>query len=55
MENPDVAARYKGLGIDSVFIEGPRLRPILDGLQGPITKVGEVVKRAQAEQAQPKK
>jgi tripartite-type tricarboxylate transporter receptor subunit TctC len=55
MENPEVAARYKGLGIDSVFIEGPRLRPILDGLQGPITKVGEVVKRAQAEQAQPKK
>ena len=50
MEDPEVAARYKGLGIDGVFIEGPRLGTILDGLKGPITKVGEVVKQAQAEQ-----
>jgi tripartite-type tricarboxylate transporter receptor subunit TctC len=50
MEDPEVAARYKGLGIDGVFIEGPRLRTILDGLKGPITKVGDVVKQAQAEQ-----
>jgi tripartite-type tricarboxylate transporter receptor subunit TctC len=50
MEDPEVATRYKGLGIDGVFIEGPRLRTILDGLKGPITKVGDVVKQAQAEQ-----
>jgi tripartite-type tricarboxylate transporter receptor subunit TctC len=50
MEDPEVAARYKGLGIDGVFIEGPRLKTILDGLKGPITKVGDVVKQAQAEQ-----
>ena len=50
MEDPEVAARYKSLGIDGVFIEGPRLRTILDGLKGPITKVGDVVKQAQAEQ-----
>jgi tripartite-type tricarboxylate transporter receptor subunit TctC len=50
MEDPEVAARYKGLGIDGVFIDGPRLRTILDALKGPITKVGEVVKQAQAEQ-----
>jgi tripartite-type tricarboxylate transporter receptor subunit TctC len=50
MEDPEVAARYKGLGIDGVFIDGVKLRTILDGLQGPIAKVGEVVKRAQAEQ-----
>ena len=55
MENPEVVARYKGLGIDGVFIDGPRLKAILDGLQAPITKVGEVVKQAQAEQAQQKK
>ena len=52
--DPEVAARYKGLGIDGVFIEGPRLRTILDALKGPITKVGDVVKQAQAEQAQKK-
>lgn len=54
MEDPEVAARYKGLGIDGVFIEGGKLKTILDGLKGPITKVGDVVRRAQAEQA-PKK
>jgi tripartite-type tricarboxylate transporter receptor subunit TctC len=54
MEDSEVAGRYKGLGIDGVFIEGPRLRTILDGLKGPIAKVGEVVKQAQAEQSQKK-
>jgi putative tricarboxylic transport membrane protein len=54
MEDPEVAGRYKGLGIDGVFIEGPRLRTILDGLKGPITKVGDAVKQAQAEQGQKK-
>jgi tripartite-type tricarboxylate transporter receptor subunit TctC len=54
MEDPEVSSRYKGLGIDGVFIEGPRLRTLLDALKGPITKVGEVVKQAQAEQAQKK-
>ncbi len=55
MEDSEVAARYKGLGIDGIFLEGPRLRTILDGLKGPIAKVGDVVKQAQAEQAQKKK
>jgi putative tricarboxylic transport membrane protein len=54
MEDAEVAARYKGLGIDGIFIEGPRLRTILDNLRGPIAKVGEVVKQAQAEQGQKK-
>jgi tripartite-type tricarboxylate transporter receptor subunit TctC len=54
MEDPEVAARYKGLGIDGVFIDGPKLKAILDSLKGPITKVGDVVKQAQAEQAQKK-
>jgi tripartite-type tricarboxylate transporter receptor subunit TctC len=49
MEDPEVAARYKGLGIDGVFIDGPRLRTVLDGLREPIAKVGDVVKRAQPE------
>jgi len=55
LEDPEVAARYKGLGMDGIFIEGARLRTILDALKGPIMKVGDVVKRAQAEQAQQKK
>jgi len=50
MEDAEVAGRYKGLGIDGIFLEGPRLRTVLDGLKGPIAKVGEVVKQAQAEQ-----
>ena len=48
MDDPEIASRYKGLGIDRVFIEGPKLREILDGLKGPINKVGEVVKTAKA-------
>jgi tripartite-type tricarboxylate transporter receptor subunit TctC len=54
MADPEVAQRYKGLGIDGVFIDGPKLKAILDGLKGPIMKVGEVVKQARAEQAQKK-
>jgi tripartite-type tricarboxylate transporter receptor subunit TctC len=50
LDDPEVAERYKGLGIDRVFIDGARLRGILDGLKGPITKVGDVVRRARAEQ-----
>jgi len=41
--------------MDGIFIEGARLRTILDALKGPIMKVGDVVKRAQAEQAHQKK
>lgn len=54
MADPEVAQRYKGLGIDGVFIDGPKLKAILDGLKGPIMQVGEVVKQARAEQAQKK-
>jgi len=49
MNDPEVDARYKGLGIDRVFIDGPKLKEILDGLRGPINKVGDIVKKARAE------
>lgn len=49
MDDPEIASRYTGLGIDRVFIEGPRLKAILDGLKGPINKVGEAVKTAKAQ------
>jgi putative tricarboxylic transport membrane protein len=48
MDDSEIASRYQGLGIDRVFIEGPKLKEILDGLKGPITKVGEVVKNTKA-------
>lgn len=54
MDDPEVAARYKGLGIDGVFIEGAKLKVLLDGLKGPITRVGEAVRKAKAEQGEKK-
>ncbi len=54
MNDPEVVERYKGLGIDRVFIEGPKLKAVLDGLKGPITKVGDEVKKAQAAQQEKK-
>lgn len=53
MADPDVVARYKSLGVDGVFIDGASLRGILDGLKGPITKVGEEVKKAAAQAPKP--
>jgi tripartite-type tricarboxylate transporter receptor subunit TctC len=50
MNDPDVIERYKGLGIDHVFIDGGRLKALLDELKGPITKVGELVRKAKADQ-----
>ena len=50
MDDPEVASRYQGLGIDRVFIDGPKLKELLDSLRDPITKVGAVVKAAQAAQ-----
>lgn len=49
MNDPEIDARFKGLGIDRVFIEGPKLREILNNVRGPINKVGEVVKKAKAQ------
>lgn len=49
MDDPELAARFKGLGIDRVFIDGPKLKGILDGLRGPINKVGDTVKKAKAQ------
>jgi putative tricarboxylic transport membrane protein len=49
MDDPEIAKRYEGLGIDRVFIAGPELKGILDGLRGPINKVGETVKNAKAQ------
>jgi putative tricarboxylic transport membrane protein len=46
IDDPDVTARYKGLGIDNVFLDGPTLKGVMDGLKGPIYKVGEMVKNA---------
>jgi tripartite-type tricarboxylate transporter receptor subunit TctC len=50
MADPEVAARYKGLGIDGVFIDGVTLKRLLDQLKGPITRVGEAVRKAKVEQ-----
>jgi putative tricarboxylic transport membrane protein len=50
MQDAEIVERYKGLGIDSVFIDGRKLTAILDGLKGPIAKVGEEVKNARAQQ-----
>jgi len=50
MEDPELVERYKGLGIDRVFIDGAKLKGILDGLKGPINRVSEVVRNAKAEQ-----
>jgi len=50
MDDPELAERYRGLGIDRVFIEGPKLRQLLDGLKDPIAKVGTAVRRIRAEQ-----
>jgi tripartite-type tricarboxylate transporter receptor subunit TctC len=50
LDDPDIVERFKGLGIDRVFIEGPRLRGLLDELKGPIAKVGDAVRKARAEQ-----
>ena len=49
MDDPEIDSRFKGLGIDRVFIEGPKLKGLLDGLKGPINKVGDAVKKARAE------
>lgn len=52
MDDPELVERYKGLGIDRVFIDGPALRHLLDSVKGPITRVGEAVRKARAEQKQ---
>ena len=49
MDDSEVTERYKGLGIDRVFIDGTRLKALLDGLKGPITKVADAVRQAKAE------
>ncbi len=49
-KDPEVIERFKGLGVDGIYIDGPKLTAMLDELKGPIDKVGEVVKRARAEQ-----
>ena len=54
MDDPEVVERYKGLGIDRVFIDGAQLRGLLDGLKVPISKVGEAVRKAKAEQGDKK-
>ena len=50
LDDPEVVERFKGLGIDRVFIDGARLKQLLDTLKGPITKVGDSVRKARAEQ-----
>jgi tripartite-type tricarboxylate transporter receptor subunit TctC len=50
MDDPEIAERFKGLGIDRVFVEGLKLRGLLDGLKGPIGKVGDAVRKARAQQ-----
>jgi tripartite-type tricarboxylate transporter receptor subunit TctC len=50
MDDPELVERYKGLGIDRVFIDGGKLRALLDDLKGPINKVGDLVRKAKADQ-----
>ena len=50
MDDPELVERFKGLGIDRVFIDGPKLKRLLDELKGPIAKVGDAVRKARAEQ-----
>jgi tripartite-type tricarboxylate transporter receptor subunit TctC len=54
MDDPEVVERYKGLGIDRVFIDGTKLKELLDGLKGPISKVGDAVRKAKAAQDEKK-
>jgi hypothetical protein len=49
MDEPELVERYKGLGIDHVFIDGGRLKALLDELKGPIAKVGDLVRKAKAD------
>ena len=48
MNDPEVVERFKSLGVERQFIGGAQLRGILDGLKGPIAKVGEEVRKAHA-------
>jgi putative tricarboxylic transport membrane protein len=50
MDDPEIIERYKGLGIDRVFIDGMTLKKLLDELKDPITKVGDVVRKTTADQ-----
>jgi putative tricarboxylic transport membrane protein len=50
MDDPEIVERFKGLGIDRVFVDGARLKQLLDTLKGPISKVGDAVRKARAEQ-----
>ncbi len=54
-KDPEIVERFKGLGVDGVFIDGPKLTALLDGLNGPIVEVGKVVIKAREEQAKQKK
>ena len=48
MNDPEVVERFESLGVERQFIGGAQLRGILDGLKGPIAKVGEEVRKAHA-------
>jgi tripartite-type tricarboxylate transporter receptor subunit TctC len=48
LDDPEVAARFKALGVDRQFMDGAKLRATLDGLKGPIARVGEEVRKAKA-------
>ncbi len=48
LNDQEVVDRLKALGVERQFIPGEKLRTILDQLKGPIARVGEEVKKAQA-------
>lgn len=54
MDDPELVERFKGLGIDRVFLEGAKLERLLDDLKEPIAKVGDAIRKARAEQSRPK-
>jgi tripartite-type tricarboxylate transporter receptor subunit TctC len=48
--DPEVLERFKGLGVDGVYIDGPTLATTLDKLAGPIRKVGALVTNARKDE-----
>lgn len=49
-KDPEILERFKALGVDGVYIDGPKLTAMLGDLKDPIRKVGDAVKKVRAEE-----
>ena len=49
-KDPEIIKHLKALGVDGVYIDGPKLTAMLSDLKGPIRKVGDAVKKTRAEE-----